>query len=101
VGERDARLRALRVGLGGVRRRLVLAAVDREEELPLLDHAAFLVVDRVQVARDPRADLRPLDRLDVAAVFIPLGYGLLDNRGDVDVGRGHLLLLAVAAGGNE
>ena len=101
VGERDACLGALcvRVRRGG--RRLVFAAVDREEQLPLLDHAALLVVDPVQVARDPRPDLGPLDRLDVAAVLVPLGDRLLNDRGDVDVRRRHLLLIPAAAGGEQ
>ena len=99
--QRDARLGAAGVGGRGVRGGPVLAAVDREQELALLDHAAFLVMDALQVARDARADLGRFDRLDVPAVFVPLGDGLLHDGGHVDVRRRHLLLVAAAAGGEQ
>ena len=51
-----------RVRHRGIRGGLVLAAVDREEALALLDHLAFLVVDAPQVAGDARAGQLDLSR---------------------------------------
>ena len=46
--------------------------IDDEEQGSLFDHAAFVEVDRLQVAADARAHLDGLDGLDTARVFVPV-----------------------------
>ena len=62
--------------------------IDDEQQVSLFDHAAFVEVDRLQVAADARAHLDGLDGLDAARVFVPVRDALRQRMRHRDDGGG-------------
>jgi len=82
------------LALGLVQRGLVGPGIDDEQHLAFAHHVAVLEADRLQVARDPGADIDGILGDELADIVVPVDHRLLQRVRDRDAGRrrrGHRL----------
>ena len=83
----ERRLVALDIGRGTIVIGLIGPWIDDEQKIALLDQAALLEGDLVNVSRDARTDLHRLHRLKAAGELVPILDALLDDRGNAHLRR--------------
>ena len=80
VGEDELRLRLGKLSLGLLRRGLVGARIDDEQEIALLHVVSVAERDALHVAVHARTDLDGVDRLQAAGERVPSGHFLHHRR---------------------
>ncbi|MNE68172.1 hypothetical protein D3C80_1638210 [compost metagenome] len=77
--------------------------IDLEQQVAFLHQAAFVERHPVDKAGHPRADIHRFGGFKTPGEFIPFVDRLLDDFGDADLRRGHLLggLRGLAAGAEQ